>query len=209
MLANLILGLSVGLSSGLSPGPLLTLVISASLQRGFRGGLQVALAPLVSDFFIVSLSILVIGNLPPSVLRWVGTIGALVVFWLGFETIRSGRTATLEAGEEPKEGGRQDLWRGVIVNLLNPHPYLFWATIGGPTLVNGWRTSPGYALAFLVPFYVALVGSKVALAWLVGSQSGRLSETWYRRLLMGCGVLLLGMGGLLLWQMWFAGQAPA
>jgi len=53
----LILGLTLGLSAGITPGPLLTLVITASLRRGWAGGLQVALAPLITDAPIIIFSI--------------------------------------------------------------------------------------------------------------------------------------------------------
>jgi threonine/homoserine/homoserine lactone efflux protein len=92
-----------------------------------------------------------------------------------------------------------------VVNALNPHPYLFWATVGGPALVSGWRVSPWHALAFLLPFYSLLIGSKIVIAWLVSSQASGLSLTWYRRVLAGCGLLLLIMGGLVIWQAWNGG----
>jgi hypothetical protein len=72
-------------------------------------------------------------------------------------------------------------------------------------LVNGWRESPWHALAFLASFYLLLVGSKMAMAWLVSRKAGGLSLTWYRRLLLACGLLMLGMGGLLIWQTWSGG----
>jgi threonine/homoserine/homoserine lactone efflux protein len=103
--------------------------------------------------------------------------------------------------DEPADPQRE-LWRGALVNALNPHPYLFWATVGGPAVVSGWRISPWYALAFIVPFYTLLVGSKVVIAWLVSRQAGGLSPTWYRRVLVGSGVLMLAMGGWLIWQIW-------
>ncbi len=202
MWAYCTLGLSMGLSAGLSPGPLLALVITASLRSGLTGGLQVAVAPFITDAPIIALSVLLVGYLPLEALRWVGTVGGLVVIWMGVETIRSVRAATLPS--EPAVGiaPRRELWRGVVVNVLNPHPYLFWATVGGPALVSGWRISPWFALAFLVPFYAFLAGSKMAVAWLVSRQAGGLSSSWYRRVLAGCGVLLLGMGGWLIWQAW-------
>ena len=194
------LGLSLGLSAGISPGPLLVLVITASLRSGLAGGLRVALAPLITDLPIIALSVLLVRTLPPVALRWLGVVGGLVVIWIGIETIRSARKATLSgevgAGADPQ----RELWRGVLVNTLNPHPYLFWATVGGPALVSGWRISPWYALVFLVAFYVLLIGSKMLVAWLVDRQSHGLSLTWYRRVLVGCGVLILAMGGWLIWQ---------
>jgi threonine/homoserine/homoserine lactone efflux protein len=199
------LGFSMGLSAGLSPGPLLALVLTASLRSGFRGGLVVALAPLLTDAPIIALSVLLIGRLSPEILRWIGILGAGVVIWMGVSTLRAGRHATLPGQETKTNGTRSELWRGVVVNALNPHPYLFWATVGGPALVGGWRRSPGYALAFLIPFYGLLVGSKILLAWLVSRQAGRLNAVWYRRALAIAGLLLLLMGGWLIWQMYVQG----
>ena len=196
-------GLGMGLSAGISPGPLLALVITATLRSGLGGGLRVALAPLLTDLPIIVLSVLLANLLSETALRWVGTLGGLVVIWLGIETLRSARKAAL-----PGRGGvarpNRELGRGVLVNALNPHPYLFWATVGGPTLVGSWRLSPWYALAFLLPFYILLVGSKMGIAWVVSRRSGNLSVVWYHRLLLGCGLLMLALGGWLLWQTWGA-----
>jgi threonine/homoserine/homoserine lactone efflux protein len=202
MWVHILLGLSTGLSAGISPGPLLVLVIAASLRSGVAGGVRVALAPLITDAPIILVTVLVVRNLPPGALRWVGTAGGMVVIWMGLETLRSARREYV-SHPVPVEGQlRQEMWRGVVVNALNPHPYVFWATIGGPALVNGWRTSPWYALAFLLPFYLLLVGSKAILAWLVSRKAQALTAIWYRRVLIVCGALVLAMGGFLLWQTW-------
>jgi threonine/homoserine/homoserine lactone efflux protein len=198
------LGLSMGLSAGISPGPLLALVITASLRSGLAGGLGVALAPLITDLPIIGLSVILVGYLPPEALSWVGTVGGLVVLWIGVETIRAARKAIVPGSPGVQTAPRQELWRGVLVNALNPHPYIFWATIGGPALVSGWRISPWHALAFLVPFYTLLVGSKMVIAWFVSGKAGGLSPTWYRRVLMASGGLTLLVGGWLIYQAWAA-----
>jgi threonine/homoserine/homoserine lactone efflux protein len=166
------------------------------------GGLQVALAPLVSDLPIIALSVLLVGSLPPEATRWLGVLGGLVVIWMGVGAIRSGRRATLPGKGEAQSEPRRELWRGVVVNVLNPHPYLFWTMVGGPAVVNGWRESPLYALAFLLPFYVLLVGSKATIAFLVSRKAGALSQLGYRRTLQGSGVLLVAMGVWLAVQAW-------
>jgi threonine/homoserine/homoserine lactone efflux protein len=205
MWAYLGLGLSMGLSAGISPGPLLTLVVTASLRSGLAGGLMVALAPILTDAPIIVLSVLLADRLPPQALRWVGTTGGLVVNWLGVEILRSVREATLPSTSGEAAEPRRELWRGMVVNALNPHPYLFWATVGGPALLNGWRISPWHGLAFIIPFYLVLIGSKMAMAWLVSRQAGGLSVTWYRRVLVGCGLLMMAMGSWIIWQMWGGG----
>jgi threonine/homoserine/homoserine lactone efflux protein len=192
----------MGLSAGLSPGPLLALVITATLRSGLVGGLQVAVAPFVTDAPIIALSVLLVGFLPPDALRWVGTVGGLVVIWMGVEIIRSSTRAEPPSDLGDQAESKRELWRGAVVNALNPHPYLFWATVGGPALVSGWRVSPWYALAFLVPFYALLVGSKMLVALLVSTRSRELSRLWYGRLLAGSGLLVIAMGAWLIWQAW-------
>ena len=82
----------------------------------------------------------------------------------------------------------------VAANLLNPHPWLFWMTVGGPTVVRSWRFEPMHALAFTLGFYLLLVGSKIGVAWLLARTRGRLSLNWYKRLLVVCGVILAAIG---------------
>ena len=47
MIDFLTIGAALGLSAGLAPGPLLTLVISETLQHGVKSGVKVALAPVI------------------------------------------------------------------------------------------------------------------------------------------------------------------
>ena len=42
-------GLALGTSSGLSPGPLLTLTIAQSMRYGYREGIKIAAAPIITD----------------------------------------------------------------------------------------------------------------------------------------------------------------
>lgn len=95
----------------------------------------------------------------------------------------------------------------MIVNLLSPHPWLFWMSIGGPILASAWQREPVSGAAFLAGFYLMLVGGKVVLALLLGSVRQRLNLTWYRRLLGFSGMLLVGAAAALLaefipWPAW-------
>jgi threonine/homoserine/homoserine lactone efflux protein len=198
----LLLGLTLGLSAGITPGPLLTLVVTASLRRGLVGGLLVALAPFLSDAPIIALSLLLLDRLPPWAMTAVTVIGGLVVIALGVDALRAARRAELPSQAAGAEGAGNELWKGALVNLLNPHPYLFWATVGGPTLLAGWRESPAYAVAYLVGFYGFLVGSKIMIAWLVASRSQALSPRAYRIILTILGLAMMVLGALLVREAW-------
>ena len=158
-------GLVFGLSGGISPGPLLTLVISETLNHGVGAGVRVAAAPLITDLPIVGVVLLVLSRLADAepVLGVVSCAGAVFLAVLGARGLTF-RGADLEQGK----GASRSLAKGVATNFLNPNPYLFWATIGGPIVVRSAAEGALVAAAFVVVFYLMLVGSKVAIAVAVG-----------------------------------------
>jgi threonine/homoserine/homoserine lactone efflux protein len=193
-MTELLAGVSLGLGAGLSPGPLLTLVMTATLERGFAAGLRVAVAPLLTDAPIIGLTVAVVASVSDPVLRGLGIAGGCTVAAMGVWTVvTSGRVG----GEMVARPAAFDLWRGVIVNFLSPHPWIFWIGVGAPLLVSSWRDAPARGMAFLVGFYLLLVGSKVAVAWLVGRASHLLDDRWRRRLVSIGGALLVVGGAVL------------
>ena len=60
----LITGLTLGFAAVISPGPLMTLVITRTLERGLGAGLRVAIAPLLTDLPIIVVSMIFFVTLP-------------------------------------------------------------------------------------------------------------------------------------------------
>ncbi len=198
---ELALGVALGFSAGISPGPLLALVLSGTLRGGLGVGLRVAAVPLITDLPVIILSVTVLSVLPGRAVSAGGVIGGLFLAWLAASTIRESRTAEIPAVREAaaiRAEGRRTLRQGVLINLLSPHPWVFWLTTGAPLLVAAWRDSPPGAGGFLLGFYALLVGSKAALALIVARARHRIGTRGYRLLLGGSGVLLLAASALLL-----------
>jgi threonine/homoserine/homoserine lactone efflux protein len=195
---ELLLGIALGLGAGISPGPLLGLVLTSALKRGFGAGVRVALAPLLTDAPIVLLSVFVLESLPAPAVRALGVAGGAYVIYLGAEALRGARTAELSAARNTSS--RRDILRGALVNALSPHPWLFWNSVGGPLLVNAWGDAPVRGVTFLVGFYGLLVGTKIVVARAAGGGRQRMSERWYQRALVAAGVLLSVAGVLLIWE---------
>ena len=138
-----------------------------------------AIAPLLTDAPIVLLALLAVGALPGAGVRALGIVGGIAVMSFGFwELIAARRRSYAGDAEVPVAG---DLWRGMVVNALNPLPWLFWVTAGAPLLVDAWAEAPGGAVAFVVGFYGTLVGGKLVLAAIVASGRKRLSAAWRYR----------------------------
>ncbi len=158
-------GLLLGLSAALTPGPLFLLVISQSLRRGTRAGMQVAVAPLLTDLPIFGASLWLAERLSrePGWLAVISLAGGVFLLYLAWETFRGRPAAASGRGETLAP------WlQGAITNGLNPHPYLFWFTVGGPLALRGFAASTAAGLGWIGGMYLTLVGGKLFLAWLAG-----------------------------------------
>lgn len=200
MITALGLGLLLGVSAGMAPGPLLALVVSQTLRFGAGAGLRVAAAPLLTDLPIIAGAVLLVGAAPTT--GWfpavIALAGAAFIAYLAVDTWRS------ELDEAGLEAAAPRSWtRGVLVNALSPHPYLFWLAVGAPTLLASW-VSDGAAGAggFLAGFYGGLVGSKMLVAVATARARGFVSGRGYRITMRVLAVLLAFFALALLREAW-------
>jgi len=194
MINFLLTGIILGLSAGLAPGPLMTLVVAETLRHGFKAGLRVALAPIITDLPIIALTLLLLRELTGfnTIMAVISCVGGLVVLYLGFQAFRTKGIEIIKA--EPKINS---LFKGVSVNFLSPHPYLFWLSVGGPLTIKAANHSLAAATGFVLCFYLLLVGSKLGLALLVGKSRAHLSGRFYLFIIKGLGLLLILLSMLL------------
>ncbi|MBO3748115.1 LysE family transporter [Streptosporangiaceae bacterium NEAU-GS5] len=188
---ELLLGLGLGLGAGVAPGALLGLVITASLRDGFPAGARLACVPLFSDLPVVLLTVTAVGALPDVLLRVLSVAGGLYVAYLGVTGVLQARTARPPASDARPPSSAWELAKGVLVNLLNPHPWLFWTAVGAPIVLAAHGAAKAW---FVAGFYAVLVASKIALAALIGAGRHRLGSRGYR-LLLGTSALLMIVAG--------------
>jgi threonine/homoserine/homoserine lactone efflux protein len=200
MIPFMLAGVILGFSAGIAPGPLLTLVISETLRHNLKAGIKIALAPMITDLPIVIATLAVLAKLADfqTVLGLISLCGGVFIANLALENFRASRP-TIGA---VKLGiiKEKSLQKGVIVNFLSPHPYLFWLSVGAPTTVKAMGHSPLAAAAFIGGFYTLLVGSKIAIAVIVGRSRAVLSAKAYRCIMRGLGVALLILAGVIVFD---------
>jgi len=195
LLEFLLAGAALGLTSGISPGPILALVITQTLRYGRREGILVSFAPLISDLPIVAVTLLLLSRLSGAA-PLMGTIsiaGAIFLVMLGFESFRSVPPAVAAPGGAPRS-----LAKAVALNLLNPHVYLFWMTVGAPIVLRGSAKGFAAPVAFLAAFYFCLVGSKVAIALLLSRARNLLTGKGYFYVLRALGGVMFLLAAWLL-----------
>jgi len=170
------IGIILGLSAGFAPGPLLTLVISETLEHDIRSGVKVALSPVFTDLPIIILTLVVLSKLSDfqNILGIISLIGGCVILFMGYESMNP-----VSPESEFTETKPHSLAKGILANALSPHPYLFWFSVGGPIMSRAVNLNGMAPFAFIGSFYVMLVGSKIILAMLVGRSKTFLSGTLY------------------------------
>ena len=180
-------GVLLGVSAGIAPGPLFALVIAETLRHGVRSGLRVALAPLLTDLPIVIVTVFVLSRLSnfDGVLGAISLVGGLVVLWMAYESLV---TKPIDPDAPPQEP--KSLRKGIIVNALSPHPYLFWFTVGAPTTLKAAEQSTLSPWAFIGGFYVCLIGAKVGLAVITARSKSFLNGAPYLCAMRFLGLLL-------------------
>ena len=181
-------GILLGLSAGFAPGPLLALIISETLHHGMRSGLKVALAPIITDVPIIVLTVFILAKLSDFniLLGLISFLGGIIVCFLGYESLRA-----VSVNVDIKKTHSKSLKKGILVNAASPHPYLFWLSIGAPTMIKAAQQHILTAILFVICFYIFLVGSKILLAVVVGKSRIFLSSSAYIYIMKCLGILLL------------------
>lgn len=158
------------MAAAIQPGPFQAFLLARTVENGWKRTLPAAFAPLLSDLPIILLVLFVLNNLPDYILLLLKIAGGLLLLYLGIDAFRRSKRQTPEIFSE-KARKTHTLFEAALINLLNPNPYLSWALIMGPLLLEAWRQEPSYGIALLVSFYAALVLSMMLVILLFGMTS--------------------------------------
>jgi threonine/homoserine/homoserine lactone efflux protein len=184
----LLSGALFGIVAGITPGPLLIYVITQTMRHDRKVGFLLATVPVYTDFPIVCLSVFLLAKISSYsyILGAISIAGALFICWLSYESI----TAKGVEIETAKKGERS-LRKGVVNNLLNPHPYIFWITVGAPNTLKANQHSLLSAVLFVLGFYLLLVGSKIVVVLIVDRSKTFLKSRVYIYIIKALGASLL------------------
>jgi threonine/homoserine/homoserine lactone efflux protein len=166
----------------------MTLVISETLQHGSKEGLKIAMVPVISDFPIVTASLFILSRFQEAdlILAVLALAGAAYLIYLGIENIRFKGKTQGDQNEPPRS-----FRKGIITNFLNPNPYIFWITVGAPTVLRAHEVNLLSAILFVVFMYTFLVGSKILTAIITGRSRNFLKSRGYILTIRFLGAMLI------------------
>ncbi len=181
------MGALLGLTAGISPGPLLALVITETIAKNKIAGIKIALAPLITDLPIIAASLLLFSYAARQdfIMSIISFAGAAFLCYLGFECFKTGDLPVIR-----NKAGTGSLLKGITANFLNPHPYIFWITVGTPLALKASGISIFAVILFFCSFYLLLIGSKVVMVLLVDKSRGLFNAKLYKWIIRTLGLTL-------------------
>ena len=117
-------------------------------------------------------------------------VGGGLLLYLAFAALRQWRHPDNGDGDGSAPCTLRD---AVLVNLLNPNPYLGWALVLGPSALAAWREDPAYAVALVATYYGTMV-ALLALFILLAGTVRFLNPRAQRGLMAASALALAGLG---------------
>ena len=195
MVSYVIPGVAYGFAAAVTPGPLSLYLISRAVAVGWRRTLPAAFAPLVSDGPVMVLVLALLGQAPRNFVHYLRIPGGAFILYLAYEACKSWRA--FAAGTENPVAPpprANSLWKAALVNWFNPNLYLGWSIILGPMVLSGWHESPAKGIAFVLGFYLTIIGTMIGIILLFAS--ARSFGPKLRKILIGLAAMALFCLGL-------------
>jgi len=166
MFEYLFIGGGFAFAAAVQPGPLQAFLVSRVAATGWKSTLPACLAPAMSDVPIALLVLIVLGRLSVTIQHLLRASGGVLLLYLSYAAIRQWRRPN---ALDMHRSAPRTLRDAVLVNLLNPNPYLGWTLVLGPSAVAAWHESPAHAIALVGAFYGTMVAMLALFILLVGT----------------------------------------
>ncbi|TEU15302.1 MAG: lysine transporter LysE [Anaerolineales bacterium] len=190
--------LMVGFSGTLMPGPLLTVTINQSAQRGFWQGPLLILGHAIAELALVLALTAGLSHLlkRKAVAGIIGLLGGAFLLWMGLDIARSvwcGTVSLSLAGVERSGAQVGPVVTGVLVSVSNPHWVLWWATVGVSYVALALRQGPLGLGSFYVGHILADLSWYSLVAFVITAGRSLLSQPIYQGILLFCGLFLIAL----------------
>jgi len=188
--------LMVCFSGTLMPGPLLTLTISHSAEKGFWQGPLLILGHAMAELAIVLALTAGLSRLLKRkvVAGLIGFLGGAFLLWMGLDIACSAwwGTVSLSLASAERSGAQVGpVVAGALVSVSNPYWVLWWVTVGVSYVALALRQGPLGLASFYVGHILADLSWYSLVAFAIAAGRSFLSQPIYRGILLVCGLFLV------------------
>ena len=188
----------VALSGALAPGPLLAVTISEAAKKGFWVGPILGLGHMIPEIVVVIALIKGMSKLMGSdlVSGIIGLAGGVMLMVMGTTIILKSRGAALPTPEQQVTQRTGTLvLSGVLASISNPYWFIWWATVGTTYVIWSLKMGASGVVSFFSGHILGDLAWYALVSMAIASGRRIMSEGIYRGLMVGCGVLIIGLGG--------------
>jgi threonine/homoserine/homoserine lactone efflux protein len=199
------LAFAFGFSVASIPGPIIILIASETLRRGPGAAVSVMMAPILLDALVMlPLGLFFQAVLAADAARAsLAVIGGALLVWLGIHSMRlesASGPVSMEPDTARPSAGREipSFFKGLLVHLTSPYPYLYWGTVGSTFVREGFEEGGLWGAAiYPLGFWLGTSAFTVLVIFILARGKKYLSPRFQSLLHRALGVLLMG-GGLFL-----------
>jgi len=194
----------VGFSGALTPGPMLTLVISSTAEKGFWTSFFIVVGHALLELLVVAAFFLgLIRYLEnPLIARMIGVVGGLFLLYLGVDILvsvarRKFRIDFKSMIEKRTINARSTgiiIMKGILVSLMNPYWYIWWISIGAAFIIKSVKFDAGGVTAFFTGHISADFIWYLFIGFLISTGRRFLNQKVYNGILIACSVFLFYLG---------------
>jgi threonine/homoserine/homoserine lactone efflux protein len=193
------LSMFVGFSGAVVPGPLFAYAVGQALTFGWMAGLWLSLGHVLAEVLLVLGLRAGLGDFlqRPKTIRVIGLLGGLVLLYFAWSMLTMPTMAvTATRGVAISSGLFGLIWKGMLLTLVNPYFYLWWATIGlGMITTQAAKHGPRTWEVFLCGHGLSDVLWYGAISILLAVSGSFLRPSVHHAIIMtaGIGVAIVGM----------------
>lgn len=193
------------LSGALMPGPLLTVTIARTAERGFIAPVMLIAGHALLELLLVVGLVFGLGRILKikPVIGTITVLGGVMLLWMGWGML-PGVELNLHASGAASSRGimGNSVLAGMLVSLSNPYWTIWWATVGltlFAALSRSADKSSRRASAVIGSFYLGhIMGDALwylAVGAVVATGRGFINPSVYRVVVQACGGFLIFLGG--------------
>lgn len=185
--------LVIALSGAMMPGPLLTVTISESTQRGAKAG-----PVLIGGHALLELALLVallFGLSPlfqkPMFFMVVSLAGGSIMLYMAWGMFKSIPSLSVQINAVAEKKNNLVV-SGILMSLANPYWIVWWATIGLGYVVHAQK----YGIIGIFLFYLGHIAGDLVWYWAISIAVAKgkklFTDKTYKILIAVCGTFLVG-----------------
>jgi threonine/homoserine/homoserine lactone efflux protein len=188
---------AVGLSGALVPGPMLTVTVSDSVEKGFLTGPLVVLGHFIVEIILIVFILAgfswLVGSTEVAII--IGTIGGIMLIYMGYTTSKSKVDLSDISDTDEPSSKYESILKGIVTSVSNPYFFIWWATIGLAFLFKGVEIAGLVGLVgFIIGHWSADLGWFSTVSFFSSKGSDIMSEKQYKLMMKICGLFLIVLG---------------